>query len=261
MSRAWMKLYIADYLADTGHLSTLEHGAYLLLIMHYWRAGGLPRDDVRLARIAKLELKEWRAIADAIALLFLPEWRHKRIDAELSTAVEKSEKAKISAEKSWMNRKIGKKAAIASANALRSHLPTHSKRTSDRNAKASANDMLSESDLNPPYPLVDGSVDNRPQPASSDPVAKTESAAAPLEAEVAFEKFWAVAKTTLGGSKDHSWEEFDKLSQRDKAKSLNALPAFFSLQELRQTHEDTSKYLSERLFDLEPPRQQFETTG
>lgn len=81
---AWMPLYIADYLADTGHLTTEEHGAYFLLIMHYWRNGGLPTDDVRLARITRLSNTKWRKIRPIIGEFFSPDWKHKRIDAELA---------------------------------------------------------------------------------------------------------------------------------------------------------------------------------
>ena len=80
-----MPFYVGDYLGDTGHLSTTQHGAYILLICHYWRNGGLPDDDAKLARIAKLSIKNWsELIKPDLEPLFKPGWRHKRIDLELA---------------------------------------------------------------------------------------------------------------------------------------------------------------------------------
>jgi uncharacterized protein YdaU (DUF1376 family) len=80
-----MPLYVADYLADTGHLSTLEHGAYLLLIMHYWRVGCLPADDRKLANICRVSVHQWKAIRPTIAAFFRDDWTHKRIDFLLAS--------------------------------------------------------------------------------------------------------------------------------------------------------------------------------
>lgn len=85
-SPLWMPLYVRDYLADTGELTTLEHGAYMLLIMNYWQKGGLPTDDAKLAQITRLSLKQWRVIKPTISKLFSSRWEHKRIDAELASA-------------------------------------------------------------------------------------------------------------------------------------------------------------------------------
>ena len=54
-NRAWMPLHIDDYLADTGHLTGAEHGAYLLLIMHYWQNGSLPGSERLIARVARMD--------------------------------------------------------------------------------------------------------------------------------------------------------------------------------------------------------------
>jgi uncharacterized protein YdaU (DUF1376 family) len=96
MSHPWMPFYVKDYLGDTAHLSTLEHGAYLLLIMHYWQHSGLPDDDRSLALIAKLGIRQWASIRSKIAQLFGPGWIHKRIEGELEKANKKSD-ARVSA--------------------------------------------------------------------------------------------------------------------------------------------------------------------
>ena len=90
MSVPWMPLYIADYLADTTHLRTVEHGAYMLLIMTYWRHGKLPADDAALARIARMSGREWQSVKGTLQALFGDDWTHKRIDQELNKARTKS---------------------------------------------------------------------------------------------------------------------------------------------------------------------------
>lgn len=93
----YIPLYVADYLADTSHLSTLEHGAYLLLIMNYWQRGEpLPASDLHLSRIARLTPEEWASVKPSLEPFFIVEtdaWRHGRIEIELAKVLDKSTKA------------------------------------------------------------------------------------------------------------------------------------------------------------------------
>lgn len=91
----WMPLYIGDYLADTGHLSTVEHGAYMLLLMHYWRTGPLPDDDEQIGYIVRMDAPDWLRIAKKIRAFFSPSrgrLHQKRIDVEIARAQRISEK-------------------------------------------------------------------------------------------------------------------------------------------------------------------------
>jgi uncharacterized protein YdaU (DUF1376 family) len=97
-----MRLYVADYLADTLHLTTAEHGAYLLLLMAMWRAGGkLPVDERKLAKIAHCAPDEWPAVRAVVIPLFKRTGgsiSHKRVTKELrryEAVVEASQKAGI----------------------------------------------------------------------------------------------------------------------------------------------------------------------
>ena len=99
MNRPWMPLYVGDYLGDTGHLTTTQHGAYLLLMMHYWRKGELPGDDRQLSKIAKLPLKTWCEYRETLQDFFHDGWKHKRIDAELERMMRVSAKRAIAGQK------------------------------------------------------------------------------------------------------------------------------------------------------------------
>ena len=91
-----MQLYVADYLGDTRHLTTEQHGAYLLLLMAMWRADGvLPADDGKLARMAGLTVARWRKISEDVLAFFTPcdgGITQARLAAELTIANEKSQK-------------------------------------------------------------------------------------------------------------------------------------------------------------------------
>jgi uncharacterized protein YdaU (DUF1376 family) len=91
VQRPWMPIYWEDYDEDTRHLFNDEHGAYLMLIRAYWRAGRpLPDDDRVLYRAAACRtIVGWRRLRPAIEPFFTITdgmWRHKRIDAELAEA-------------------------------------------------------------------------------------------------------------------------------------------------------------------------------
>jgi uncharacterized protein YdaU (DUF1376 family) len=94
-----MPLYVGDYLGDTGHLTTAQHGAYLLLMMHYWRKGELPDCDRQLAKITKLPLRTWCDYRPVLQNFFYDGWKHKRIDAELERMMRVSEKRAIAGQK------------------------------------------------------------------------------------------------------------------------------------------------------------------
>lgn len=85
----WMPLYIGDYLADTSRLTTEQHGAYLLLLMDYWRSGRLPDDDKVLSQISKLSNDAWSNARAMLEQFFSIEdgyWIHSRVEQEMAEA-------------------------------------------------------------------------------------------------------------------------------------------------------------------------------
>lgn len=87
---AWMPLYIADYIADTAHLTMAESGAYLHLLMAYWRNGGpISADEGRLRRIVRMTNEEWDEVRETVLEFFTEQngtLVHHRVEKELSEA-------------------------------------------------------------------------------------------------------------------------------------------------------------------------------
>lgn len=106
----YMQLYIADYLADTMHLSTEEHGAYLLLMFNYWQTGR-PIPKNRLSKIARLSNDRWNSVEPSLKEFFNDngtEWVQERIERDLE-AVKNSISQKSAAGKASAQARKAKK--------------------------------------------------------------------------------------------------------------------------------------------------------
>lgn len=123
----WMPLYIGDYLADTMHLTTEQHGAYLLLIMAYWKNGGaVSSSDQSLAATCRLSADAWSMHKHTLASFFDTEtdpslWIHERAEREMEKAGNNQQKrtlrAQAAAAARWGNNAPGNATSNAPSNA------------------------------------------------------------------------------------------------------------------------------------------------
>lgn len=105
-----MPLWTDAYLGDTTHLSTIEHGTFLLLLITMWRAkeNTLPDDDKLLARYARLTAGQWRRIRPVIEPLFKIEsgaWRNSRLMDEVEAVRRRVQQRSNAGKASAMKRK------------------------------------------------------------------------------------------------------------------------------------------------------------
>lgn len=144
MTIPYMQLYVSDYLADTAHLTTEEHGAYLLLIMNYWQRGkALDNTNERLANVARLSNECWQIVKIALNEYFEIEgdlWHHKRIDAELDKVREKSDKARASGQASVKKRKLNGRSTNAERKANYTDTDTDTDKKEDTDTVSNISD-------------------------------------------------------------------------------------------------------------------------
>jgi len=96
---SWMPMYWGDYFGDTMHLTTEEHGAYLLLLGIYWRrAKPLPDDDRWLASVTKMTTKKWKMVRPNIIEFFdISDGLliHKRVEKEILRSSGRLQSARV----------------------------------------------------------------------------------------------------------------------------------------------------------------------
>lgn len=105
-----MPLWTDAYLGDTVHLTTIEHGAYLLLLMTMWRSKEkrLKNDDKLLARYARLTPKQWDRIKPVLEPFFDAKdghWTQGRLTDEANAVKRNSRKQSDKAKARWLKNK------------------------------------------------------------------------------------------------------------------------------------------------------------
>ncbi|MCV4093439.1 YdaU family protein [Pseudomonas aeruginosa] len=156
----YIQLYVADYLADTMHLSTEEHGAYLLLIFNYWQTGK-PIPKVRLSRIARVPNDRWPAVEASLSEFFNDngnEWVHERIERDL-LAVDSTRNQRSAAGKASAAAKKARKEA--------EHKRESSARSTTVESSLQQNSTNRDTDTERDSPTDVGLVDASRQPAPS----------------------------------------------------------------------------------------------
>ncbi len=127
--RHWMPFYVDDYLRDTLHLSVRQHGIYIFLLLHMWKAGGcLPSKRSFLAKLLRLD---YRTTENNLKVL-LPFFEehdgkltHKRITLELEKANKISNKQSEVAKKRWVKQDAPHDAMVLPENSHGNALTIH----------------------------------------------------------------------------------------------------------------------------------------
>lgn len=157
-----LPLWTDAYLGDTTHLTTIEHGAYLLLLMTSWRTNdcALPDDDRLLARYARLNAQQWKRMRPILEPFFTITggvWRQGRLTDERAAVKQhrekQSEKGKAGAAAKALKRQAREEAAAKSGLApaeaqvkpdASSHLHTQSSEDKSSGGKPPSDDPVKE---------------------------------------------------------------------------------------------------------------------
>lgn len=226
-----MPIFIDAYLSDTTHLSTEEHGAYLLLLMAMWRRNGSVPDDNRdVARMVGLGLARWKKIKERLRPLLTFEQSQisqKRLKKEWNYVTDYKEKQRKNAQKRWAKPNETKGLSDATAYA-KPHAKTHSGIcTHTQEVKEEVTEYA-----------------DRPSP-----ITKSESVGTLRKSKnlrgLPFEKFWEKYPNKRG--KQPASKTWKKLSLENQKAAIAALPAYeAACKETDTALQHGSTYLSKQ---------------
>ena len=131
---AWYPFYVGDYARKTAHLSLLEHGAYRLLLDHYYATRQpLPSDPTKLYRICRARSpSERKAVLSVIAEFFTEDgslMRSEKCDSEIGKQLKYSDSQSAKAKLRHSN---GNAAALPRARVPQSHPQSEEKKVSKK---------------------------------------------------------------------------------------------------------------------------------
>lgn len=161
----FFKLYIGDYQRDTAHLSIAEHGAYLLMLQHYYATEKPLPAGKALHRMLRAQDKSERDAIDAVAERF---WRttadglvNDRCDREIKKASAQAETNAGIAREREAKRKAAREAHGKSTNRATNEQPNQTPdtrhQTNPQHPATSTGGGAGDSD-SPPEPSMAGIV-------------------------------------------------------------------------------------------------------
>lgn len=133
-----LPLFTDAFIADTGHLSATETGAYIMLLMVAWRSPDcrLPDDDLKLARWARVDARQWGRIKPSVMEFWTLAdgfWTQKRLSSERD--------------------KVSKFAEVARRNGAHGGRPKSLKNNDGENPKGSVDETQSKAPNPNPNPI------------------------------------------------------------------------------------------------------------
>ena len=226
------------YLADTRHLTTEQHGAYLLLLMEAWRrpACSLPDDDSMLARLTGLDAERW-ALNRAEIMAFWKldgrkkEWTQSRLTKERDYVREKSRSQRDKAASRWKRNTKGDAVAMPEGmpERCRSDAPTPT-----------------------PTPTVreDTNVSSLSEPVRTKAGRRKAGSYTPE-----YEALWKAYPSTLGQSKMDGFKAWQRLTLSERAQVMASLPAYAALLAAKPDRpvKHVQGYINGRMFESFAP--------